>query len=178
MWRHQQSIMTSSAERKPSDWDTGTACKDRHFLSSFMDSLCRVRNKIMYVLSWRTVSALTRDLFGVYFPLCFATREMNTKITLSWALPETVPHSGTYIILYSVVHQEYEIGIYHAGLWFLNQYNGRSVAYANNCSQWHHNATTIASMTLMWGTHWGALRDHWVALLMLSNSGNPHDINW
>ena len=37
--------------------------------------------------------------FGIYFPRCFATREMNTKITLSWAL-ETVRHSSTYIIIY------------------------------------------------------------------------------
>ena len=29
---------------------------------AFMDSLCHVRNKIMYVLSWRTVSAPTRAL--------------------------------------------------------------------------------------------------------------------
>ena len=33
-----------------------------------MDSVCRVRNKIMYVLSWRTVSALTRVLFWYLFP--------------------------------------------------------------------------------------------------------------
>ena len=33
-----------------------------------MDSLCRVRNKIIYVLSRRTVSALTRVLFCCLFP--------------------------------------------------------------------------------------------------------------
>ena len=49
------------------------------FLASFMDSLCHVRNKIMYVLLWRTVYALNRVLFWC------ATREINTKITLSWA---------------------------------------------------------------------------------------------
>ena len=35
----------------------------------------------MYVLSWRTVSALTRVLFWYLFP-----ELRNTKITLSWAL--------------------------------------------------------------------------------------------
>ena len=40
------------------------------FLSSFMDSLFCVRNKIMYVLSCRTVSALTRVLFWSLFPSC------------------------------------------------------------------------------------------------------------
>ena len=34
------------------------------FLSSFMDSLCRVRNKIMYVLSWRTVSVPTNVILA------------------------------------------------------------------------------------------------------------------
>ena len=34
-------------------------------LSSFFSSLCRARNKIMYVFSWRTVSALTRVLFHI-----------------------------------------------------------------------------------------------------------------
>ena len=28
--------------------------------------------------------------FGIYFPRCFATRERNTKITLSWALKQFV----------------------------------------------------------------------------------------
>ena len=37
-------------------------------LSSFMDSLCRARNKIIYVLSWRTFSALIRVLFWCLFP--------------------------------------------------------------------------------------------------------------
>ena len=60
-----------------------------------MDSLCRVRNKIMYVLSWRTVFALTQCYFGIYFPRCFATREINTNITLSWALKQFVTRVHT-----------------------------------------------------------------------------------
>ena len=31
LWHHQQSIMMSTAEQKPSEWDTGTMCKDHHF---------------------------------------------------------------------------------------------------------------------------------------------------
>ena len=38
--------------------------------------------------------------FGVYFPRCFATREINTKITLSLVSAETIRHSSTYIIIY------------------------------------------------------------------------------
>ena len=41
--------------------------------------------RIMYVLTWWTVWALTRVNFGVYFPSCEATREINTNITLEWA---------------------------------------------------------------------------------------------
>ena len=66
-WRHQQSIVTSSAERKPSEWDTGMMCEAHRFYSHLW-ILSRVRNKIMYILSWRTVSALTRVLFWYLFP--------------------------------------------------------------------------------------------------------------
>ena len=36
--------------------------------------------------------------FGVFFPGCEATREVNTKITLEGSA-ETVSHESTYIIL-------------------------------------------------------------------------------
>ena len=42
--------------------------------------------------------------FGVYFPSCTATREINTKITLEWA--HTVRHKSTYIILFLTQHNE------------------------------------------------------------------------
>ena len=38
------------------------------FLSSFMDTLCCLRNKILYVLLWWTVYALTGVLFWCLFP--------------------------------------------------------------------------------------------------------------
>ena len=59
LWRHQQKEKRAS--------ETRGRCVQIVVLSSFMDLLCHVRNKIMYVLSWRTVSAFTR-YFGVYFP--------------------------------------------------------------------------------------------------------------
>ena len=31
LWRHRQSIVTSSAERKASEWDMGMMCEDPHF---------------------------------------------------------------------------------------------------------------------------------------------------
>ena len=70
LWRHQ------------CEWNTGTMCKDRRFLSSFMDSLCRVRNKVMYVLSWRTVSVPTRVLFLCLFPSLLRNSGNKHKITL------------------------------------------------------------------------------------------------
>ena len=83
LWRHRQSIVTSSAEHKASGTRDGVWRSS--FLASFMEALCRVRNKIIYILLWQTVYALTRVFFCVYFPRCCATREINTKITLSWA---------------------------------------------------------------------------------------------
>ena len=77
-WRHHQNENRAS--------ETRGRCVKLVVLYSFMDSLCRVRNKIMYVLSWRTVSALTRALFLVY---------IHTKITLSWALKRFVTRVHT-----------------------------------------------------------------------------------
>ena len=72
---HCQSIVTSSAECKASEGDTGMIL----VLASFMDSLYHVGNKMMHALLW------LECYFGVYFPRCCATREKNTKITLAWA---------------------------------------------------------------------------------------------
>ena len=77
LWRHQQNINRVSETRD----DMGRSS----LLLSFMDSLCYVRNKIIYVPSWRTVHSL-QCYFGVYFLRYCETREINTQITLSWAL--------------------------------------------------------------------------------------------
>ena len=60
----QQSIVTSPAERKLKAWDTGS-----------VSEVCRIRNKIMYVLSWLTVYALTQYLFLVFIK----HRKVNNK---------------------------------------------------------------------------------------------------
>ena len=60
LWRHQQNENWASESRE--------RCLKSLCLSSFMDSLYRVRNKTMYVLPWRTVPALTRVPFGCLFP--------------------------------------------------------------------------------------------------------------
>ena len=92
LWRHQQSIVTSSTERKPSEWDTGKMCKADRFYSHLwiryvVMSLC-VRNKIIYVLSWRT-------------------RTRNTKITLSWALKRFVTWVHSLFSIYNFCHEVY-----------------------------------------------------------------------
>ena len=60
LWRHQQNVKRA---RETRGW-----CVKILVLASFMDSLCRVRNKIMYVHLWRTVYTLTRVLFWCLFP--------------------------------------------------------------------------------------------------------------
>ena len=64
-----------------------------------MDSLCGVRNKIMYALSWWTVSVLTRVLFWYLFPSLLrnsGNKHQNNPLVSA----ETIRHSSTYIILY------------------------------------------------------------------------------
>ena len=91
LWRHQQNENRASETRR--------RCVKIVVLSSFMDSLCRVRNKILHVPSWRTASAITLECyFGIYLPPWFATREKHQYIPPLSA--ETVCHSSTYIFLY------------------------------------------------------------------------------
>ena len=63
LWRHQQNVQSQTEQVSH-----GTGVWRSLFLSSFMGSFCHVRNKIMYVLSWQTVYALTRVLFWCLFP--------------------------------------------------------------------------------------------------------------
>ena len=64
-----------------------------------MDSLRPVRNEIMYVLLWRTVSVLTWVLFWYLFPslLCNSGNKHQNSPLVS---AETVRHLSTCIILY------------------------------------------------------------------------------
>ena len=115
LWRHQKSIVMLSAERRPSEWDTGSMCKDRRFLSSFMDSWCRVRNKIIYVLSWRTVSVLIQVLFAI--------REITAK-NISWALKQFVTRMHALFFIYIPTEIKHTT-VYHwlsSTLWKLNCY--------------------------------------------------------
>ena len=91
LWRHPQNEDRAS--------ETRGRCVKIVVLSSFMDSLCRVRNRIMYVLSWRTVSVLTRLLSLCLFPSLLrnsGNKHKNNPLVSA----ETVRHSSTYIILY------------------------------------------------------------------------------
>ena len=93
LWRHQQNVKRA---RHGDDvwWSL--------FLASFMDSLCRARNEIMYVLLWQTVYALTRVLFWCLFPslLCNSWNKHQNNTPVS---AYTVCHTGTYIVLYTSI---------------------------------------------------------------------------
>ena len=93
LWRHQQSENWVSETRE--------RCPKIVVLSLFMDSFCCVRNKIMYVLSRRTISAPTRVLFWCLFPSLLrnsGNKHQNNPLMIA----ETVRHSSTYIILYKL----------------------------------------------------------------------------
>ena len=116
LWPHQQNGNWGSETRE--------RCVKIVVLSLFMDSFCRVRNKIMYVLLWRMFLRSLGCYFGVYFPSCEATREINNKITLSWALKQFVTrvHTLLYIYIYGIYHRIYTtfcfspVGPTHQGL--------------------------------------------------------------
>ena len=89
LWRHRQSIVTSSAESVKRASETRGWCVKILVLTSFLDSLCRVRNKTMYVLLWWTVYALTR-----------VSNSGNKHQNKPLVTAKTVRHASTYIILY------------------------------------------------------------------------------
>ena len=91
LWRHQENKNRAS--------ETLGRCVRIVVLSSFINSLCRVRNKIMYVLSWRTVSALTRVLFWCSFR-SLLRNSGNKHQNYPLVSAETVGHSSTNFILY------------------------------------------------------------------------------
>ena len=97
-WHHQQLIVTFSAEHKTSEWD-GFEVWRSLFLSPFINLLCHVRNKLMYVLPWRTVYAHPQVSFWCLFHY-FATLEINTKYLLSECLNSL--DSSPHFILYTV----------------------------------------------------------------------------
>ena len=59
----------------------------------------------MYVLEWRTVSALTRELFWCLFPE-LRSNEGNKHQNNTWVSAETVHHKSTYINLFLTWHNE------------------------------------------------------------------------
>ena len=75
LWRHQQNINRESGKRRQ--------CMRIAVFIVIDWFVCRVRNKIIHVLEWRTVYVLTPVLFGVYFII-------NIKLTLSWAQKQFV----------------------------------------------------------------------------------------
>ena len=66
----------------------------------FMDLLCHVRNNIMYVLSWQTVSALTQLLFGYLHLLLLRNPGNKHQITLIWALKQFVTRVHTLFSIF------------------------------------------------------------------------------
>ena len=91
LWRHQQNENRASGTR--------VRCV-KIVLSSFIDSLCRVGNKIMYALSWWTVSTFTRVLFWCLFPS--SLRNSGKHQNNPFVSAETVGHPCTYIIIYII----------------------------------------------------------------------------
>ena len=60
----------------------------------------------MYVLEWRTVSALTRGLFLCLFPE-LRSKEGNKHKNNTRVGAETVRHESTYIILFLTWHNKF-----------------------------------------------------------------------
>ena len=106
LWRHQQNMKRASKTRA---W-----CVKILVFRVIVYSLCRIRNKIMYVLLWRTVNAPTPVLFWCLFPSLLRNsgkkRQDNPLVS---AL--TVRHASTYIVLY--VWQVWSVSLVKNSCW-------------------------------------------------------------
>ena len=95
LWRHQQNENWASETR-------GRCVKIVIFIS-FINSLCHVRNKIMYVLLWQTVSALSPVLFWCLFPSLFRNSGNKHQITLSWVHKQSSMRVHTLFFIYGYI---------------------------------------------------------------------------
>ena len=100
---------------------------------------CRVRNKIMHVLSLRTVSALTCVLFWCLFPSLLrnsGNKPQNNPLVSA----ETVRHSSTYIILYVLLHKLQYLPTSSSVDTFLQSVNGGAATDSKHIMKsWLHN---------------------------------------
>ena len=115
LWRHQQNVNRASG-RVDVTWHNEFINNDKNddvhhrFLSSFIDSLCRVSYKIKYVLSWRTAHALTR--------VSFPSRERINSSPLDYK-------SMHYIYIYMYI---LDVEDYHLCGWQLVNYVWKGLA--------------------------------------------------
>ena len=96
LWRQQQNEDRAS--------ETQGQCVKIVILSSFMDSLCYIRNKIVCMYSRDALFlCLLKCNFDIYL--------INTKITLSWVLKQLVTRVRTLFSIYfvDVITQPYPI---------------------------------------------------------------------
>ena len=98
MWRHPQSIVKSSADRKPSEQDTWTLCKDGYFnvIYGFVMSCKNKNNVCILVTNCLCAHSSVILLFIPSLPRNSGNILQNNPLVSA----ETVCHSSTYIILY------------------------------------------------------------------------------
>ena len=142
MWRHQQSIVTSAAERKSSELDTGSMCGDRHLW------ICHV------VLFWCLLPSLLRN--SASMGVTWLVHKLDNFISCS--LPIGIPygiqlpcrwirdiknlqswHWSRYHIVYQTQHERDQ----------LQFYTGISCLYSFHCDAvslpWRHNGRNDVS---------------------------------
>ena len=88
---------------------------------------------MMCVLEWRTVFALTRGCYRVYFPSCGATREISNKMTLEWA------------------HNQFVTRV-HTVFYFLHDITNPSMTMKTTIFT-HHSCVSLARFAFCWWRH-------------------------
>ena len=116
-------------------WTLGTVSVKKRIHTSIEIPILRLYI-IIYGLEWRSLGCY----FGVYFPSCAATRQINIKITPEWAHKQYVTREYTYTLfhfLHDITNQYITI------LWNMSEKN--IVIMANT---WLKNITVSSYQTL------------------------------
>ena len=91
--------------------------------------------------------------FGVYFPRCFTTWEINTKITLSWALKQFITRVHTLFSIYMTIYLNlrWKVGGTKCSLCVLCEPAGLfDYFHIDGLLQARHNSRGLAQRPVTW----------------------------
>ena len=124
--------------------------------------------------------------FGVYFPRCFATREINTKITVSWPLKQFVTRVHTLFSMHVIVGKNhfnaYRLNVIFTSI-ILSSLPPFLVKICNRCLNYlivQHSYYAYIDRTAFWHSQYNSYNHTicWQIIEVMSAYANTTNGNW